>query len=96
MTQLGATSISLEGTITQAAEIFINRSEVPVISRGSGPDCDGQIHIENDILGLIQGSWPKFSKSFAKLADDTIDAFNSYNKEIKTGQFPDDQHSYHS
>ncbi len=95
MTQAGASLLLLEGITTETAEIITKRSEVPVIGCGSGPGCDGQILIAPDILGLTHGPGPKFSKSFANLADATIKAFNSYSKEIKTGQFPDDQHSYH-
>jgi 3-methyl-2-oxobutanoate hydroxymethyltransferase len=68
---------------------------VPVIGCGSGPGCDGQILIAPDILGLNQGPGPKFSKSFANLANATIEAFDTYSKKIKAGQFPDEKHSYH-
>jgi 3-methyl-2-oxobutanoate hydroxymethyltransferase len=95
MTRAGASLLLLEGITKETAEIITKRSEVPVIGCGSGPGCDGQILIAPDILGLIQGPGPKFSKRFANLADATIDAFNNYSEEIKTGQFPDDQHSYH-
>ncbi len=95
MTKAGASSLLLEGTVAEVAEIITKRSDVPVIGCGSGPGCDGQILIAPDILGLTQGPGPKFSKSFDNLADATIEAFKAYCKEIKTGQFPDDQHSYH-
>jgi len=95
MTQAGASSLLLEGTAAEVAEIITKRSDVPVIGCGSGPGCGGQILIAPDILGLTQGPGPKFSKSFANLANATIDAFSAYSKEIKTGRFPDDQHSYH-
>jgi len=95
MTQAGASSLLLEGTAAEVAEIITKRSEVPVIGCGSGPGCDGQILIVPDILGLTQGQGTKFSKSFANLANATIDAFSTYSKEIKASQFPDDQHSYH-
>jgi 3-methyl-2-oxobutanoate hydroxymethyltransferase len=95
MTLAGASSLLLEGTAAEVAEIITKRSEMPVIGCGSGPGCDGQILIAPDILGLTQEPGPKFSKSFADLASATTDAFNAYSKEIKTGRFPDDQHSYH-
>ena len=95
MIQAGASLLLLEGTAAEVADIITKRSQVPVIGCGSGPGCDGQILIAPDILGLTQGPTPKFSKSYADLADATIDAFNTYSKEIKSGRFPDTDHSYH-
>ncbi len=95
MTQAGASSLLLEGIAAEAADIITKRTELPVIGCGSGPGCDGQILIAPDILGLTQGPSPKFSKSYANLAEATIDAFKNYSKETKSGQFPDASHSYH-
>lgn len=91
----GASSLLLEGTAAEVAEIITSRCEVPVIGCGSGQGCDGQILITPDILGLTQGPSPKFAKSFDNLAERTIDAFKAYAKEVQNGQFPDAEHSYH-
>ena len=91
----GASSLLIEGTAAEVAEIITQRSGVPVIGCGSGPGCDGQILIAPDILGLTQGPRPKFAKSYANLADQTIDAFSAYGKEVQSGQYPDKEHSYH-
>lgn len=95
MTYAGASSLLIEGTAAEVAQIITKRSDIPVIGCGSGPDCDGQILIAPDILGLTQGPSPKFAKSYSDLADRIIDAFNRYSKEVKSGQFPDRGHSYH-
>ena len=95
MTQTGASSLLLEGIAAEVADIITKRSDAVVIGCGSGPGCDGQILIAPDILGLTQGPSPKFSKSYANLADATIEAVDTYSKEIKSGQFPDADHSYH-
>jgi len=95
MVRAGASSLLLEGTAAEVAEIITKRSEVPVISCGSGSACDGQVLIAPDILGLTQGPSPKFAKSYGNLADATIQAFTKYKKEVETGQFPDKDHSYH-
>jgi len=95
MIQAGAGSLLIEGTAAEVAEIITKRCELPVIGCGSGPGCDGQILIAPDILGLIQGQSPKFAKSYGNLADDIIEAFNKYGKEINSGIFPDKAHSYH-
>jgi 3-methyl-2-oxobutanoate hydroxymethyltransferase len=95
MVHAGASTLLIEGTATEVAEVITERSEVPVIGCGSGPGCNGQILIAPDILGLVQGPTPKFSKSYDNLANGVIEAFKKYAEEIKTGKFPDDEHSYH-
>ena len=91
----GASSLLIEGTAAEVAEIITKRCEVPVIGCGSGPGCDGQILIAPDILGLTQGPSPKFAKSYSNLADATIEAFRGYAEEVQVGRYPDRGHSYH-
>ena len=91
----GAGALLIEGTAAEAAEIITKRSEVPVISCGAGAGCDGQILIAPDVLGLGQGPGPKFAKSYGKLAEATIEVFGKYVREVESGAFPDDAHSYH-
>jgi 3-methyl-2-oxobutanoate hydroxymethyltransferase len=95
MVNSGASALLIEGTAAEVAEIITKRHEVPVISCGSGPNCDGQILIAPDILGLTQGPCPKFAKSYDNLAERTIKAFNAYVEEVENGRFPDNGHSYH-
>jgi len=95
MVYAGASTLLIEGAAAEVAEIITKRCEVPVISCGSGPGCDGQILIAPDILGLTQGPSPKFAKSYGNLATSTIEAFANYAKEVQAGQYPDKEHSYH-
>ena len=95
MVNNGASSLLIEGTAAEVAGIITKRFEVPVISCGSGPDCDGQILIAPDILGLTQGPNPKFAKSYDNLAERTIKAFSAYADEVEKGCFRDTGHSYH-
>jgi 3-methyl-2-oxobutanoate hydroxymethyltransferase len=95
MVDHGADALLIEGTAAEVAELITTRCDVPVISCGAGPDCDGQILIVSDILGLTQGTSPKFAKSFDNLSKRTIAAFNAYAKEVLDGSFPDSGHSYH-
>ncbi len=95
MIRAGAASLLLEGTAAEVAEIITNKSQVPVISCGAGPGCDGQILIAPDILGLTSGPAPKFAKSYANLADESVKAFADYANQIKSGKYPDKAHSYH-
>ncbi len=94
MVQAGAVCLLLEGTAAEVAEIITKRTDVPVISCGSGAGCDGQILIAHDILGLTTGRKPKFAKSYANLADATIKAVTQYAAEVRARKYPDKDHSY--
>jgi len=94
MIDAGAIALLLEGVCAEVARIITERNEAPVIGCGSGPHCDGQILIAPDILGLTQGHQPKFSKSYANLADATIAAFTEYASQVRAGRYPDAEHSY--
>jgi len=95
MINAGASSLLIEGAAAEVAELITQRSEVPVIGCGSGPGCDGQILIAPDILGTTQGVSPKFSKDYGNLGSEVVKAFAGYAEEVRSGQFPDDAHSYH-
>jgi len=95
MIKAGASALLLEGTAREVAKIITQRVPVPVIGCGSGPDCDGQILIVSDILGLSHGPAPKFSKSYGDLKSATVQSITAYTQEVHSGCFPDDQHSYH-
>jgi len=92
--QAGASALLIEGTAMEAASLITRRSEVPVISCGSGPDCDGQVLVAADILGLTDQR-PKFAASFAHLAEVSIAAFSAYSHHVRSGTFPDESCSYH-
>jgi len=95
MVESGASALLVEGTAAEVAQIITERSPVPVVSCGSGPDCDGQVLVAPDILGLSQNGSPKFAKAFADLGPQMLDAFRKYGEEIRAGRFPDAEHSYH-
>ncbi|HOQ04556.1 MAG TPA: 3-methyl-2-oxobutanoate hydroxymethyltransferase [Anaerohalosphaeraceae bacterium] len=95
MVRAGAGALLLEGTAREAAALIARQSPVPVISCGSGPDCDGQILVISDILGLSTGPMPKFSRRFADLGQAVEQAVAAYAQEIREGRFPDDSQCYH-
>jgi 3-methyl-2-oxobutanoate hydroxymethyltransferase len=95
MVKAGASSLLIEGAAAEVAEIITKKSEVPVISCGSGKGCDGQVLIVHDILGLTQGKCPKFAKSYDNLSERTIAAFKEYDRQVKECEYPDKEHSYH-
>lgn len=93
--EAGASALLIEGTAAEVAGRVTQRMTVPVISCGSGPQCDGQVLIASDILGLTQGRKPKFSRSFADLSVPTVEGFKSYASAVRDGSYPGHDHSYH-
>ncbi|MFH1613922.1 MAG: 3-methyl-2-oxobutanoate hydroxymethyltransferase [Planctomycetota bacterium] len=91
----GASALLLEGTAREVAKVITQHAALPVLGCGSGPDCDGQVLVITDILGLSRTAKPKFSKTYADLASEVVKAVESYTAEVKSRAFPDDQHCYH-
>ena len=78
---------ALGGAITAAVPI-------PTISIGAGPQCDGQILVVHDLLGLFEGFTPKFVKRYANLAASMKTAFSAYRDEVERGVYPGPEHCY--
>jgi 3-methyl-2-oxobutanoate hydroxymethyltransferase len=95
MVNAGAAALLIEGTAAEVSQIITERTEVPVISCGAGPHCDGQILVAPDILGLAEGKPPKFAKAYADLGTQMSESFGAYAEEVRNRRFPDDSHSYH-
>ena len=68
--------------------------EVPVIGIGAGPQCDAQVLVLYDMLGITPGKRPRFSKDFLQDAGDIRGAVRAYVKAVKDGSFPADEHSF--
>ena len=67
---------------------------IPTIGIGAGAECDGQVLVWHDLLGLYQGRAPRFVKRYADLATVTRDALETYADEVRSGAFPEEQHTY--
>jgi 3-methyl-2-oxobutanoate hydroxymethyltransferase len=92
--EAGAFSVVLEGIPSHIAKRVTKELKIPTIGIGAGIDCDGQILVMHDLLGLNRGHVPKFAKKFAKLGDMAVEAFSQYAKDVKEGKFPGEEHSY--
>ena len=90
----GVFSIVLEGVPAALAKRITEEVTVPTIGIGAGPDCDGQVLVVNDMLGLFQGHVAKFVKKFANLHPLMVEAVKSYGDEVKAGTFPAPEHCY--
>jgi 3-methyl-2-oxobutanoate hydroxymethyltransferase len=67
---------------------------IPTIGIGAGAGCDGQVLVWHDLLGLYEGRAPRFVKRYAELAPTIAHALETYAAEVRSGAFPEEQHSY--
>jgi 3-methyl-2-oxobutanoate hydroxymethyltransferase len=91
----GAFSVVLEGVPRSLAAEVTAALSVPTIGIGAGPDCDGQVLVVYDLLGITRGPMPKFVKAYAPIGDQVIAAARAFAGDVAAGGFPDDAHSYH-
>ncbi len=86
--QAGVFAIVLEHIPADLAQTITQKIAIPTIGIGAGPHCDGQILVTSDLLGM--GSWsPPFSKAYVNLRATMRDAFETYCKEVRSGEFPE-------
>lgn len=90
----GVFAIVLEAIPRRVAKLVTDSVSVPTIGIGAGPDCDGQVLVCYDVLGLFQGFVPRFVKRYAELADTVSRAAGAYVAEVRAGAFPEDRHSF--
>jgi 3-methyl-2-oxobutanoate hydroxymethyltransferase len=89
----GAFACVLEGVPASLASEITLRLDIPTIGIGAGPDCDGQVLVMHDLLGL--NDWtPSFVKQYANLGAVATQAARAFAEEVTNGKFPDEEHSY--
>ncbi len=92
----GVFSIVLEGIPRELARQITTSVKAPTIGIGAGPDCDGQVLVLHDLLGLNSGRVPKFVRQYARLREAATRAVQTYIEDVQHARFPSDQESYHS
>jgi 3-methyl-2-oxobutanoate hydroxymethyltransferase len=90
----GCFAIVLEAIPATVAAAITRAVAIPTIGIGAGAQCDGQVLVWHDMLGLSSGRVPKFVKQYANLGDDILKALEAYVADVRSGQFPDAQHTY--
>lgn len=93
--EAGAFAVVLEGIPRELAAAVTRRLRIPTIGIGAGPECDGQILVIHDLLGLSPEPHPKFVREYARLGDAVRGAVAAYCDDVRQGQFPGDSESYH-
>jgi 3-methyl-2-oxobutanoate hydroxymethyltransferase len=92
--QAGCFSLVLEALPAPVAARITEELTIPTIGIGSGRDCDGQVLVYHDLLGLYQGKEPRFVKRYAELATEIRAAIERYAADVRSGAFPGDEHTY--
>jgi 3-methyl-2-oxobutanoate hydroxymethyltransferase len=92
--EAGCFAIVLECIPSALAQRITSRLTIPTIGIGAGPDCDGQVLVMHDMLGLFTGLKPKFVKRYAELGTAAVAAVQKYSAEVRDGSFPAAEHGY--
>ena len=90
----GASMLVMECVPAILAEIITNTISIPTIGIGAGAGCDGQVLVNQDMLGMFHDFTPKFVKQFANVGEIMMQAFKDYSAEVKAGTFPAQEHTY--
>jgi len=95
LTEAGCFSIVLEKVPAEVAKRVTAEVSIPTIGIGAGPDCDGQVLVLHDMLGMSDASPLRFVKQYAHLHSDILKAVSAYAEEVRSGKFPDEDHTFH-
>jgi 3-methyl-2-oxobutanoate hydroxymethyltransferase len=90
----GCFMLEFEAVPAKIATLISQQLTIPTIGIGAGVGCDGQILLCYDLLGVFTDFKPKFTKRYGKVTEHAVDAIKQYIGEVKSGRFPDDEHSY--
>lgn len=90
----GAYAVVVEAVPRQLARIITSRISIPTIGIGAGVECDGQVLVNGDLLGSFDRFTPRFAKQYANLAATMRDAFSSFAAEVRSGEFPANEHGF--
>ncbi|AGF80011.1 ketopantoate hydroxymethyltransferase [Desulfocapsa sulfexigens DSM 10523] len=94
--EAGAFAIVLECIPDELGRIISEEIAIPTIGIGAGVHCDGQVLVTHDLLGMFDKFIPSFVKSYCKLAPVIKEAVSEYNAEVRSGAYPDADHSFSS
>lgn len=92
--EAGAFAVVLECVPAKLAALITERLDITTIGIGAGSECDGQVLVYQDMLGMFTDYVPKFVKQFARVGDIMKQAFADYKREVSEGTFPTPEHSY--
>jgi len=92
--EAGAFSIALEMVTQEVAKIITDSIKIPTIGIGSGVDCDGQVLVFHDVVGLYDKLKPKFAKRYLELSQQIVKAIEAYKNDVISSKFPAKEHCF--
>ena len=92
--QAGCFALVLEAVPARVAGHISDALSIPTIGIGAGPDCDGQVLVWHDLLGINEGPMPRFVKRYADVAGEIRRGLEAFAAEVRDGTFPSDEHIY--
>lgn len=92
--EAGAFAVVIEGVPAKIAALITEQLHIPTIGIGAGKDCDGQVLVYQDMLGMFSDFTPKFVKRYANIGEVMKEAFQNYIKEVQDGIFPAEENTY--
>ena len=92
--EAGAFAVVIEGVPAKIAALITEQLHIPTIGIGAGKDCDGQVLVYQDMLGMFSDFTPKFVKRYANIGGVMKEAFQNYIKEVQDGVFPAEENTY--
>ncbi|MFR7403916.1 MAG: 3-methyl-2-oxobutanoate hydroxymethyltransferase [Coriobacteriaceae bacterium] len=92
--EAGAFAVVLEAIPAELAERVSAELTIPTIGIGAGAGCDGQVLVNQDMLGMFHDFTPKFVRRFAEVGDVMLEAYRAYDAAVKDGSFPAAEHTY--
>jgi 3-methyl-2-oxobutanoate hydroxymethyltransferase len=92
--EAGCFALVLEAVPAPVAARITEALSIPTIGIGAGGECDGQVLVWHDLLGLYDGPTPRFVKRYAELAGEIGEALDRYAGDVRSGAFPEEQHTY--
>ena len=92
--EAGCFALVLEAVPAPVAARISETLVIPTIGIGSGAECDGQVLVLHDLLGLYEGRSPRFAKRYADIGDDIRSALERFGADVRSGAFPAEEHTY--
>lgn len=92
--EAGCYAIVLEAIPAPVAKVITGQTSIPTIGIGAGPECDGQVLVYHDLLGLFERFTPRFVKQYANLGDQIRAALDGFREDVTSRHFPAEEHCY--
>lgn len=92
--EAGAFAVTLECIPPKLAALITKKLDIITIGIGAGSNCDAQVLVLQDMLGMGGDFVPKFAKRFAEIGNEMVEAFKKYDNEVKNGLYPEEIHTY--